>query len=447
MQSINTAIRPLPPTGYAEKKEVAPKLALIDDFDGDPDGFPHGQAVESVLLSHSALKDEDVQRYQNEAKQADLRVLMNEDKLDFNTAYRTMITRNVAHFYLSTATNLNQIVTEQPTIKVISQSQGETPGRQLEGLFNGLRENEAFRQGAAVSMGLAPDAPLSDICQSLLNAADQAVAQNEFCQKARDHYEEVTKRLYDQGITYLVAAGNHGSFGDTLASIGVEQSPSSFRNVLVNDYVTVVGATTPEGEPARLNSPGAAIEVYRRGEDLPWSAEEGFDQSGVASGTSFATPIAAADALAFIADNPQAGPFEVEGHLKGVDAYRVEAGGVLQTSNGQELAADGKLESYIENKLGPGFITDITSEDATQIAQAKQDTALFGLPGEQEHEFQLISMRTDNDGQRSLKLETYFDEGHHVIRALESDGAWDPATVIEELHLDPKRAQAIANQD
>ena len=69
---VNPNIRKLPNSGMAEPREIAPKVALLDDFDGDPVGFPHGQAVESVQLSHSDLTDADIQRYQNTPKQADL---------------------------------------------------------------------------------------------------------------------------------------------------------------------------------------------------------------------------------------------------------------------------------------------------------------------------------------------------------------------------------------
>lgn len=440
---VNPQVQQLSPRGRAEKKEVAPKLAILDDFDGDPAGFPHGQAVESVLFSNSELADSDVQRYQNDAPQTDLAKLMNERGLDFHTAYRTVVSRNIAHFYLQTTMNLRQIMTEQPEIKVVSQSQGETPGRLLETLFSQIQKNQNLRNHATHSLGLEPDASLKDICQQLLNSADQVMAGNEICQKAQAEYTKTTKELYDRGVTYLVAAGNHGEMGQVMQQIGVQPGPASFRNVLVNDYVTVVGANDKEGNPATLNSPASAIEVSRVGVDLPWQAGEGFDQDGVASGTSFATPIAAGEAVKFLDQNPQAGPFEVEAHLMGIDSYRVKSGQTVGTANGHTLVADGKLESYIESKLGEGFITDITSEDAAGIAQARQDSALFGLPGKEEHEFQVIKMRTDPEGTRVLTVDSYFDEGHHVLKAEAKDGRWDPSTVTEELHLDPNRKQSV----
>ena len=83
-------------TGYAEPKEVAPKVALFDDFDGDETGFPHGQAVESVLFSHSDLKDADVQRYQNMPEQARIEQIMRDKKVNFRQAYGAAVMRNTA---------------------------------------------------------------------------------------------------------------------------------------------------------------------------------------------------------------------------------------------------------------------------------------------------------------------------------------------------------------
>ena len=446
MKITPNTIRKLPNAGLAEKLEASPKLALLDDFDGDPNGFPHGQAVESVLFSHSELTDADVQRVQNTPKQADLTKLMRENGLDFRTAFQTMVTRNIAHFLLGTTQNLHTILQQTPDVKVVSQSQGDTPGRQLELLFNGLQKNEMFRRGASQAYGLHQEAPLRDICDALLRDANRVSSENEICQKARQEYDKASKALHDRGITYLVASGNHGPLGEALQSIGVEAAPSTFKNVLVNDYVTVVGGTTPSGEASAVNSPHAAIEVLRRGEDLPWSAGEGFDTGGVATGSSFATPIAAGEALAFLQENPGAGPFEAESHLMGLDSYKVSSGQTKPTANQQQLSGDGKIESYIQDKIGAGFITDISSPDATQIARANQDRAFFGLPGQEDHEFQLVKMRLDPDGNRKLTLETYFDEGHHVLQAVAADGRWDPHSVIEELHLDAKRQKEIEDR-
>ena len=107
------------------------------------------------------------------------------------------------------------------------------------------------------------------------------------------------------------------------------------------------------------------------------------------------------------------------------------------------MVGDGILESYIQDQLGAGFITDVSSPDARQLAQAKQERTLFGLPGEVDHEFQIVKVRPGPEGQRELSIETYFEEGHHVLRAVEKSGQWDPKSVVEELHLDQAREQQI----
>jgi hypothetical protein len=166
--------------GYAEPKEAAPKLAILDDFDGeDGSGFPHGQAVESVLLSHSDLQPSDVQRMQNAPAQANLEEIMRSHKVDFRSAYGATVMRNVAKFYLSTAQNLQTIVKEQPSVKVIEQSQGETAARLAGTLLSGLRANEAMRQHAAQSFGLPADAPLPELMEKLIQEAESVIVDNE----------------------------------------------------------------------------------------------------------------------------------------------------------------------------------------------------------------------------------------------------------------------------
>ena len=432
-------VRPTLPLGYAEPKESKPKLALLDDFDGDPAGFPHGQAVESVLLSHSDVQPSEIQRMQNEPTGADLTKMIKNEKLGFLTAFRAMTARNIASFYDFTTKNLRTVLAEQPSVRVINQSQGETSAHQLEMIWEGLKNNETFRSGVAQSLGLPADAPLKPICEALLNAADHIANRDPFVQGYRKEYLKAARDAYKSGVTYLVAAGNHGPFARELENHGVEASPSAFRNVLVCDYVTVVGADDAQGRESARNSPNAGIEVRALGEDLPWSAGEGFDTSGVHSGTSFATPIVAGRVLGM----EPASPFEIESKLMGLDSYLVDHGSRVETANGHELVGDGKLEGYILERIGEGFLHDLAGEDAKQIANANQESTFFGLPGKADYEFQLVRLAPDPDGQRELTIETFFNEGSHVLRARAQDGAWDPATISEELHLDAARQKKI----
>ena len=425
-------------TGYAEPRERAPRLAMLDDFDGDPKGFPHGQAVESVLLSHSNLSPAQIQRMQNEPPQADLAKLIKENKLDFLTAFRAMTARNLAGFYAATATNLKTIIQEQPTVQVISQSQGETTARQLEMIFDGVLNNQAFRQGVAQTLG-QPGADAKEVCKALLDAADAVSGKDPLVQRARQEYQLAAREAYNHGITFLVAAGNHGDFARQLEQLGVEASPSAFRNILVCDHATVVGANDAEGRESLLNSPHSGIEVRALGEDLAWHSEDG--QSGVHSGTSFATPIVAGQVLGELDLNPQLTPFQLENKLAGLDSYQVDQGEKLATSNGHPLIGDGQLEAYISEQIGTGFLTDLAGSDAQQMAQAHQESTFFGLPGTKDHEFQLVRMAPNLDGKRQLVIDTWFKEGHHVLQAVAEHGVW--AQFHEELHLDKNREQAI----
>lgn len=426
--------------GYAEPRERAPRVAVLDDFDGDPKGFPHGQAVESVLLSHSNLRSDQVQRIQNDSPQADLTKLIKQDKLDFLTAFRTMTAQNLTGFYSATAANLQTILREQPSVQVISQSQGETTAHQLEMFFDGVLDNQAFRSSVAQALG-QPEATPAQICKTLLDEADAVAGKDPQVQQARREYQLAAREVYNQGVNYVVAAGNHGGFARDLEGLGVETSPSAFRNILVCDYTTVVGANDAQGQESRLNSPHSGMEVRALGENLAWRGDDG--QTGVQSGTSFATPIVVGQMLRELDANPQLTPFQLENKLAGLDSYQAKLGDLLATSNGQQLVGDGKLEAYISDQIGPGFITDLASPDAQQMAQAHQDSTFFGLPGTKDHEFQLVRMAPNLDGKRQLEIDTWFKEGHHVLQAVAENGQW--TQFREELHLDKAREQQISN--
>lgn len=442
--NISTNKLPAPiATGYAEPKEVAPKVALFDDFDGDETGFPHGQAVESVLFSHSDLKDADVQRYQNMPEQARIEQIMRDKKVNFRQAYSAAVMRNTAKFYLTTAQNLQTVVTEQPSVKVISQSQGDSPARLMGDLIDDLQARPELQKHANETFGLKPDASMPELLAEMMIEAEQLIGNNELVNQARQEYLKAAQAVEEKGITYLVAAGNHGELANELAAAGVKANPGAFRNIFANEFATIVGANDAQGNPATLNSPGAGIEVYALGENLPWQAGEGFNRNEVASGTSFATPIIAGQVVTMQAADPSLTPFDIESKLQGLESTRVFSGEIKATPNGQSLIGDGSLEPYISEKIGEGFVTGITGETADQLVQATQPRTFFALPGEEDHEFQLVRVSPDPNGVRTLSVDTYFDEGHHVLRAKAKDGAWDPASVTEELHLDAKRQKEI----
>lgn len=443
--NISNSPRPIIANGYAEPKEVAAKVAILDDFDGDEVGFPHGQAVESVLLSHSDLTPADVQRMQNMPEQARVDDIMRDNKVDFRRAYGAAVMRNVAKFYLSTAQNLQTIISEQPTVKVISQSQGETAARLTGDLMDDLAAKDNVRQHANQAFGLAADAPLPELLEQMVLEAEGVINDNELVGKAKQEYLKAAKAVADAGVTYLVAGGNHGDLAYQMEQMGVKTSPSAYRNIFATEHSTIIGANTQEGQVSTLNSPNSGSKVFEVGENLPWSSEE-FGREGVDSGTSFATPIVAGKVVKMLEDAPTLTPFDIDSKLQGLDSTRVESGKIKATNNGQALIGDGELEPYIAAKIGEGFVTDIFGETAQQLAEARQDKTFFGLPGTKDHEFQLVRVSPSPEGTRQLWVDTYFDEGHHVLRADLKDGAWDPKSVVEELHLDAKRQQEIANR-
>ena len=106
-----------------------------------------------------------------------------------------------------------------------------------------------------------------------------------------------------------IAAGNQGELARSLGEMGVKTSPETFRSILLNDWVTVVGAATAQGTPASLNSPDSGVEVYALGENVPVRIH---NQTGLANGTSVSTPLIASQAAATFKAHPDWTPHQLE---------------------------------------------------------------------------------------------------------------------------------------
>ena len=421
-------------TGYAEPKERAPKVALFDNFVGSESGTSHGEISESVLLSEGGLQASEVQRYTNAVANIPPTDFLKADDSELPAMVDSFVAQAASGFYRATAENLKLVLDYQPTVKVVSQSQSENPARVVQNMFTLMTKVEGFQEKIAVGLGLTAEDSQAVILDRLMQRSENIYENDESVKKAKGEYLEQASRAYDQGVVHLVAGGNQGQFAEMLGEAGVRSGRSSFRSVLVNDFTTVVGAHDVEGEVASFNSPNGAVEVFGPGVGVEWVDGA---ISGTSDGTSVATPAMAGRAAREIAKHPDSSPFQVESALLGKDGQRLSFGEVSSVKGGTEaFLGDGNVDTLVLNAMGEGFFTGIDDSQVDQFIQAKGKNIRFGVPGDTEDQFQIVTSRETGQGERTFMLETYMGDGqHHKLSAVHRDGSWQRSEITEELVL------------
>jgi hypothetical protein len=290
-------------TGYAEKREMRPLLAVLDNFDAPSGELPHGEIVESVMLLHGRLKDEEIQNLHGDSAAPfdfhDLIAVPAEQLVD---GFDALTVGTTASFYNMVTDNLRLLMEEQPSVRVVNVSQSQTPARLIEPFLGPIEKNAKFRGKLAKGLHLTEDATAAEVISSLLEHTEEMVHSDPDIVAAGARYQDAARQAYGKGIVNVIAAGNQGALAGTLSQMGVHTTPATFRSLLVNDWVTVVGAATRDSQPSKLNSPQSGIEVYALGEQLPFQAR------GIRArvdGTSVAAPLIASQAAATLKQHPE----------------------------------------------------------------------------------------------------------------------------------------------
>jgi hypothetical protein len=437
-------------TGYAEKRESAPRVALLDNFENADSTTAHGEMTESVLLGYGKLEDADIQNfYCGNANPVPQEAVLQAPVEKLGGTLRAHVALSGALLLKATAENLRQIAREQPDIRVISQSQSQSPVRVAQPFYEAAAQDPEFRQRLGSALGLGPEASLMEVATELFTASERFLRDQEAVKEARKEYLQAQKQLHDRGVVHLLAAGNLGEFATQLEAKGVQFSPSAFRSLLVSDFSTVVGSLDESGQVASFTSPRAGVEILAPGtaiafQDATPAPGETPGTVLYGNGTSLSVPLVAGQVLPQLQAHPEWGSFEIEAHFQGVQAIRVGTGQTSQVQladgSSQRLQGDGQIDDFVRQQIGEGFITGLQDDSVNQFVQSEKNFRLV-LPGPSSDIHQIIDARDNGMGQRQFTLQTSFGRHVHVVKGEFVDGSWNEAATREEFLLMPDSSQ------
>ncbi|GGL11431.1 S8 family peptidase [Deinococcus radiotolerans] len=129
--------------------------------------------------------------------------------------------------------------------------------------------------------------------------------------------DEAVTRLWQAGVTVIVAAGNNAADACT-------QSPAHAPKVIA------VGASTPDDRRAPFSNFGPCVKIYAPGDHIESASARGDQATSVMSGTSMAAPHVAAYSALLLHINPFLTPDQVEREL----LARATLGALTDTRSG-----------------------------------------------------------------------------------------------------------------
>lgn len=310
-----------PVAHYAERKERRPKVAIFDGFAEPKQPPEHGDSVEKVVLSTTALKDKDVQNYQTSYKLATSYEQVYEAPApELRAAMTRLAEETFTGFFQATARNLDDVV-ERGTIRVVNQSQSQCAARLARPFIEKMEKDESFRLKVKEAFGLPVRAHFATTAEAFLQDVQSTIGQNPKIGRARKDYLRSAKRAHDHGVVHVVTAGNLGKLAKDWEEKGIQVPKDAYRSLFATEYATVVGATDSRGtttvrddRAAAFTSIHAGAEFSMHGVNVEVLSKEP-NKASHGNGTSFAAPQLTGLISNMLEVNPRLGVAEVENLL------------------------------------------------------------------------------------------------------------------------------------
>ncbi len=286
--------QPTPPPPQPDTVHVM----VLDEFPAhrDSPSTTHGTLVEQVLRSQRSVQNERIQVSLGASMEA-VHSRQPGGLEDYVVQRFTVPTR-------ATAEALRAM--EGPG--VASQSQGSSPSRVVESLWNEANHRPEIRSFLESELGLAAGSSDSELLQALVHRVDDLRQSHPEIRSARRELLGAARSASEQGIIRVLSAGNNGHLDNTLERLQVSIPRDFYWSDLADPAAIIVGAADLRGtlDPAddvaaAIASPGAGALVGAQGVDVPIRVG---DQVQHHSGSSYAQPQVAALIVGWLQAEP-----------------------------------------------------------------------------------------------------------------------------------------------
>ena len=182
-------------------------------------------------------------------------------------------------------------------------------GTHVAGTIGGARFGvaKAVRLIAVKVMNCAGEGTTSNIVQGIdwvtANHVKPAVANMSVGGSGSDSIDDAVKASTDQGITYVVSAGNN------------DDDACDYSPARVLDAITV-GATESDDDRWSGSNKGSCLDLFAPGRSITSALNTSDTATGTKSGTSMAAPHVAGAAALYLSKSPTASPLQVAYHLR-----------------------------------------------------------------------------------------------------------------------------------
>jgi hypothetical protein len=311
-----------PHFGYATPSESPVAVFDVFAFPGQPP--QHGDEVAAVLGESAGMDPAQFQRVGsiNMFRPADLLTVDGPEgageRLD---AY---IEASAVGVYQSTSAAMQAVLDSgNEELRIFNQSSGMTGLEQ----YRRLRETAvqfsedgsprltpagevAFEALGLPTADLEPET-MRNFAERFLHRNEAVVADSPVVAEARDRHSSLSEQLEQNGIAYVLSAGNDFDDAAFYRQIGIDVPPSADDNLLVNDHNITVGSFDPRGtlDPrddtqAWHSSRAEQVDFLAQGVGVQAQAL-GHSISDL-MGTSYAAPHLAGRLLSVLQANPEA---------------------------------------------------------------------------------------------------------------------------------------------